>query len=156
MTFDNVKKMIELSEEKKSLLNEILEITKFQQDLIKNEQMEELNQSLLEKEKLIDKINIIDRDFLKFYDQVKVQEHIDSLDKIDIQKYSNIKALKEIVSEINTILNDISIIDKNNTIKMKSNVDKIKSDLKQVKEAKRAYKGYNYENVESILMDEKK
>ena len=156
MTYDNVKKMIELSGEKKSFLNEILEITKLQQGLIQDEQMEELNQSLLAKESLIGKIDIIDREFLKLYDQVKAQEHIDSLDKIDMQKYSNIKSLKEIVSEINTILNNISIIDKNNTIKMKSNVDKIKSDLKQVKEAKRAYKGYNYENVGSILIDEKK
>ncbi|WMM24154.1 flagellar export chaperone FlgN [Tissierella sp. MB52-C2] len=156
MTYDNVKRMIELSKEKKSILNEILEITKLQKDFIENEQMEELNEALLTKEKLIEKIDIIDKEFLNLYNQIKMEEQITSLDKIDIQKYSNIKSLKEIVSEINTILNNISIIDKNNTTKMKSNVDKIKSDLKQVKEAKRAYKGYNYEAVGSMLIDEKK
>lgn len=156
MTYDNVKKMIELSLEKKGLLNKILELTKTQTNAIENENMDDLSVILVEKERLMEEIDVLDRDFLSLYNAIKLDEGIDSLEKIDIEKYANVKSLKEIVTEINSILNNISTIDRNNTIKMKLNVDKIKSDLKQVKEAKRAYKGYNYEAVESMLIDEKK
>ncbi|WP_353092990.1 flagellar export chaperone FlgN [Tissierella praeacuta] len=156
MTYDNVKKMIELSLKKKDILIEILELTKTQASAIENDNMDKLSTILSEKEKLMEKIDILDRDFLSLYNAVKSEEGIDSLEKINIEKYANIKNLKEIVVEINTILNNISTLDRNNTIKMKSNVDKIKSDLKQVKEAKRAYKGYHYEAVGSMLIDEKK
>lgn len=155
MTYDNVKKMIELSLKKKDILIQILKLTTTQADTIENDNIDNLSKILIQKEKLMEEIDILDRDFLSLYNDIKSEEGIDNLEKINIEKYANIKSLKEIVTEINTILNDISMIDRNNTIKMKSNVDRIKSDLKQVKEVKRAYKGYNYEAVESILIDEK-
>ncbi len=156
MSYDNVKKMIELSLGKKDILLQILELTKTQGNVIENDNMDDLSIILVKKEKLMEEIDVLDREFLSLYNGIKSEEGIDNLEKINIDKYTNIKSLKEIVVEINTILNDISAIDRNNTIKMKSNVDKIKSDLKQVKEAKRAYKGYNYEAAESMLIDEKK
>jgi hypothetical protein len=155
MTYDNVKKMIELSLKKKDILIQILKLTTTQADTIENDNIDNLSKILIQKEKLMEEIDILDRDFISLYNDIKSEEGIDNLEKINIEKYANIKSLKEIVTEINTILNDISMIDRNNTIKMKSNVDRIKSDLKQVKEVKRAYKGYNYEAVESILIDEK-
>lgn len=156
MSYDNVKKMIELSLGKKDILLQILELTKTQGNVIENDNMDDLSIILVKKEKLMEEIDVLDREFLSLYNGIKSEEGIDNLEKINIDKYTNIKSLKEIVANINTILNDISAIDRNNTIKMKSNVDKIKSDLKQVKEAKRAYKGYNYEAAESMLIDEKK
>lgn len=156
MTQENVKGMIELSSEKKALLIQILKLTKTQSDLIENENIDDLSIVLVQKEKLMQEIDILDKKFLSLYNSIKSDEGIDSLEKINIEKYANLKSLKEVVAEINSVLNDISIIDRNNTIKMKSQVDKIKSDLKQVKQAKRAYKGYNYEPVESMLIDEKK
>lgn len=156
MTQDNVKGMIELSFEKKALLIQILKLTKTQSDFIEDENIDDLSILLVEKEKLMQEIDILDKKFLSLYNAIKSDEGVDSLEKINIEKYANLKSLKEVVAEINSVLNDISIIDRNNTIKMKSQVDKIKSDLKQVKQAKRAYKGYNYEPVESMLIDEKK
>lgn len=156
MTQENVKGMIELSSEKKALLIQILKLTKTQSDLIENEKIDDLSIVLVQKENLMQEIDILDKKFLSLYNAIKSDEGIDSLEKINIEKYANLKSLKEVVAEINSVLNDISIIDRNNTIKMKSQVDKIKSDLKQVKQAKRAYKGYNYEPVESMLIDEKK
>ncbi|MDU5079723.1 hypothetical protein CIW83_17380 [Tissierella sp. P1] len=155
MTYDNVKKMIELSLKKKDILIQILKLTTTQASTIENDNIDNLSKILIQKEKLMEEIDILDRDFLSLYNDIKSEEGIDNLEKINIEKYANIKSLKGIVTEINAILNDISMIDRNNTIKMKSNVDKVKSDLKQVKEVKRAYKGYNYEAVESILIDEK-
>lgn len=130
MTQENVKGMIELSSEKKALLIQILKLTKTQSDLIENEKIDDLSIVLVQKENLMQEIDILDKKFLSLYNAIKSDEGIDSLEKINIEKYANLKSLKEVVAEINSVLNDISIIDRNNTIKMKSQVDKIKSGLK--------------------------
>ena len=48
---------------------------------------------------------------------------------------------------------ELSLIS-NNINKMKESIERTKADLKQIKEVKRAYKGYNYEEAGSILIDE--
>ena len=156
MVTNNIEEMIELSFRKRNILIEILDLTKRQKSYINEDNMDEVNIILQKKEELMKKIDIYDKEFIHNYQIVKNQEGIDSMDMIDIRKYGNLKSLKSIVNEINTILNQITMIDQENMINMQSSIIKIKSDLKQVKEVKRAYKGYNYESGESILIDKKK
>ena len=156
MTVDRINKIIKLSQEKKILLIEILSLTKKQKDLIEEDNIDDLGIVLIDKENLMNKIDLLDKDFLSLYNSIKSDEGIDSLDKIDIRKFDNLKSLKDIVSEINKILEDISSIDRENKKNMKSNIDKVKLNIKQVKKGKKAYKGYNYEGVASMLIDEKK
>ena len=101
-------------------------------------------------------IDLLDMSFLSLYNEVKELEGISSLDEINSIKYINLRQLKEVIGNINILLSNISLIDKENTEIMKSNLENIKLGLKHVKEVKKAYNGYNYEGVESILIDEKK
>lgn len=156
MTAEMINRIIKLSQEKKLLLKEILSLTKKQKDLIEEDNIDDLGIVLIDKENLMNKVDLLDKDFLSIYKSIKLEEEIDSLDKIDIRKFDNIKSLKDIISEVNNILTDISSIDHENKKNMKLNIDKIKQNIKQVKKAKKAYKGYNYEGTESILIDEKK
>lgn len=156
MTTDYIKTMIELSSEKRKKLEGLLEFSKIQGRLIKEDNIEEVNTVLQKKEEIMLEIDNIDKDFLYAYEKVKEEEGIDGIDMINIQKYDNLKTLKLRVNEINSILDEITKLDQENMLNMESSIKKIKSDLKQVKEVKRAYKGYNYESVESILIDEKK
>lgn len=156
MTADRINKIIKLSQEKKILLIEILSLTKKQKDLIEEDNIDDLGIVLIDKENLMNKIDLLDKDFLSLYNSIKSDEGIDSLEKIDIRKFGNLKSLRDIVGEINKILDDISSIDRENKKNMKLNIDKVKLNIKQVKKGKKAYKGYNYETVESMLIDEKK
>lgn len=52
MTYDNVKKMIDMSLEKKEILVEILRLTKAQGDNIENDDMDNLGKLLAEKRKI--------------------------------------------------------------------------------------------------------
>ena len=102
------------------------------------------------------KVDGMDIEFLKLYDSLKVKEGIKTFEEIDVDKYNNIKDLKDIVRSINTTLRKISKVDKENTQNMKISINNVKLDIKNVKKGKRAYKGYNYENTDSMLIDEKK
>ena len=156
MISEKIEKMIELSNIKKDYLGRVLELTKDQRNFIQNEDMDKLNKVMEEKEILMNKVDLLDIEFLSTYNQIKEIENIDSLEKINPVKYKNLGNLQEVIKDINNILEDISLIDKENTRIMKENLEEIKSGLKQVKEVKKAYKGYNYEPTGSILLDEKK
>lgn len=148
--------MIQLSNEKKVLLDHILEATQKQKSFIQDENMDGLTSILSEKDEIMKNIDLLDINFLSLYNNIKSMENISSLEDIDVDKYSNIKLLKSNINEINLILNNIRILDNDNTRMMKTNLETIKSGLKHVKEVKTAYKGYNYEPPQSMLIDEKK
>jgi hypothetical protein len=148
--------MIQLSNEKKVLLDHILEATQKQKLFIQDENMDGLTNILSEKDEIMKNIDLLDINFLSLYNNIKSMENISSLEDINVDKYSNIKLLKSNINEINLMLNSIRILDNDNTRMMKTNLENIKSGLKHVKEVKNAYKGYNYEPPESMLIDEKK
>ena len=148
--------MIDLSMKKKEYLLEILELSKKQETIIEEDKLDELDNILKEKEKIMGKIDVLDSEFLTVYNNVKDEENIDSFENLPIERYENLKDLKAIVNEINNILNTLTILDKNNISKMKANLEKTQADLKNVKLGKRAYKGYGYGDVGSIFIDEKK
>lgn len=156
MTTNMINEMIELCREKKKILIEILRLTEDQRFLIKEENMDGLGELLAKKDKLMQDIDLLDVNFMSLYKSIKSEENVDSIEKINVNKYSNIETLKGIVNELNIILNTISMVDNENTKMMKTHLENIKSGLKHVKEVKKAYKGYNYEAVESMMIDEKK
>lgn len=156
MNSKSINNMIQLSQAKKELLIEILELTKIQKDLIEIDNIDKLDSILEEKESLMGNIDALDIEFLSLYNSIIKDENVESMEEIDTKKHKNIKALQDIIKDINIILKDITDLDEKNTLNMKNNLDMIKSELKQMKEVKKAYKGYNYEVAESILIDEKK
>lgn len=153
---NNIDKMIFISKEKKELLDTILDLTNKQKEAIEKNDLENLGLILEDKEKLMGKIDSMDIEFLKVYNFLKEKEGIETFNEIDIEKYNNLKCLKDIVSDINNVLRGISNQDKENTKTMKLSINNIKQDIKNVKKGKKAYNGYNYENADSMLIDEKK
>lgn len=156
MNTENINSLINLSKDKKNMLEEILRQTEKQTDLIINDKLDEMEILLEEKQKIMNEIDLLDMRFLEIYNDIKSTEKIDSIHHIDINKYSNLKELKNIVKSINSILDKISKLDKENTSKMKESLESVRSNIKNVKNGKKAYKGYNKNYGGSILIDEKK
>ncbi|MFA7533791.1 MAG: flagellar export chaperone FlgN [Tissierellaceae bacterium] len=156
MTENNINKMIKLSMDKKNKLMEILDFTNVQEKAIKEDNTEELSKILVQKDRLMKSVDDLDKEFVSLYERVKAEENVDNFRDIDVTKYESLKGLKDVVEEINRILDKLTQLDKRNMENMKDSLNKTKSDLKQVKEVQRAYKGYSYEESGSILIDKKK
>ena len=152
----NIDKLISLSKEKNQLINEMYGFTKAQKQEIEKEDINNLNKILDEKDKLIKKINKIDIEFLNIFSQIKKEEGVENIYDLDVNKYPNLKDLKNIVTEISSTLMAISLLDEENNKNMKKRLEQVKLELKRVKEGQRAYKGYNVPMTDSILIDEKK
>lgn len=151
-----VQELIGLSREKANYLTNILDLTKEQKRVIKEENMERLNQIIEKKSEIIKKIDKLDVSFITKFSQLKKENNIGDLNEIDTEKYPNLKELKEVVAQITSILMAISIVDKENNKALEENLGKVKLSLKRVKEGKKAYKGYNKSISQSMLIDEKK
>jgi len=156
VTENNINKMIKLSMDKKNKLVEILDFTNVQEKAIKEDNTEELSKILVQKDRLMKSVDDLDKEFVSLYERVKAEENVDNFRDIDVTKYESLKGLKDVVEEINRILDKLTQLDKRNMENMKDSLNKTKSDLKQVKEVQRAYKGYSYEESGSILIDKKK
>jgi len=156
VTENNINKMIKLSMDKKNKLMEILDFTNVQEKAIKEDNTEELSKILVQKDRLMKSVDDLDKEFVSLYERVKAEENVDNFRDIDVTKYESLKGLKDVVEEINRILDKLTQLDKRNMENMKDSLNKTKSDLKQVKEVQRAYKGYSYEESGSILIDKKK
>lgn len=156
MTLDNIDKLISLSKEKKQLIDEMYNLTKTQKREIEKEDMDNLNNILDEKDKLIQKTNKIDVEFLTIFSQIKKDENIKNIDELDVELYPNLKALKEVVTEISSTLVAISLLDEENSKNIIEQIEETKMELKRVKEGQRAYKKYHKPIEGSILIDEKK
>lgn len=142
--------------DKKNKLMEILDFTNVQEKAIKEDNTEELSKILVQKDRLMKSVDDLDKEFVSLYERVKAEENVDNFRDIDVTKYESLKGLKDVVEEINRILDKLTQLDKRNMENMKDSLNKTKSDLKQVKEVQRAYKGYSYEESGSILIDKKK
>lgn len=156
MTKELIDNLISISKEKKQLLEEIHDFTKKQREGIKKEDMGKLNDILDKKDHIIKKINELDISFLTTFSQIKKEEGIENIDQIDVDKYPNLKKLKEIVKEISSSLIAISLLDEENNKNIKAKLEETKKELRRVKDGKKAYKGYNSTITGSMLIDEKK
>ena len=156
MTLDNIDKLIALSKEKKQLIDEMFNFTKTLKSEIKKEDMDNLNYILDKKDKLIDNINKIDVEFLTIFSQIKKDENIENIDQLDVEAYPNLKELKDLVTDISSVLVAISLLDEDNNKNMMKRIEETKMELKKVKEGQRAYKQYHKPIERSILIDEKK
>lgn len=156
MTIENIDNMIRLCRQKKEILLNILDLTKDQGRLIADDNLDDMETVLQSKQKAMEEIDILDLDFLRIYNEVKGTEEIESISNIDINKYSNLKDLKNLVASINSILDEISALDTKNTVEMRKNLKIIQKNIRNVKDGKKAYNGYNKDPQGSMLIDEKK
>ncbi|MCF6461258.1 flagellar protein FlgN [Clostridium sp. Cult3] len=156
MTKKKINELISLSQEKAKLLKDMHQFTIGQKEYIEKEDMEGLNQLLDKKDNIIKQIDRLDVSFLNIFSQIKKEEAIESVDELDIEKYPNLKELKEIVTEISSTLMALSLLDEENNKVMKQRLEETKMELKKVKEGQRAYKGYNHITTGSMMIDEEK
>lgn len=156
MTEERILKLISLAKEKNKLLDDIIHITKRQEEEIQRDRYEDLNKSLREKDNIIKKIDELDRSFLEVFHELKMENSIEDINQLSIEKYPSLRELKKEVKQIMSNLMALSLIDGKNTESVKAKLKEAKEDLKKVRLGKKAYKGYNYKMSESMLIDEKK
>ena len=150
--------LYKLSEAKLTLMKDLMKKTKEQAKAIENEDTELLNKTIEDKNKIIEKIDLLDNEFLQKYERLKNYLGVESLEELSDNSQNQFKELKGKVSQITKETDKIKQVDRKNMQKMKQEMEKVQSNIQTVKKGKKAVKGYNekYSKNSSIFIDQKK
>jgi len=155
---DLINELIDVSYEKKNIMKNILETVKLERKFIELQNIEAISRQNDLKLKYMIEIEKLDMKFYSSYNKLKANLSIDSIEKINIEKYPQVKKLKEVVRDILILTQEIKIADNQNILKLKGDKDNSVMKLKYVRQCKNvinAYRVYNNQ-VRSVFFDKKK
>ena len=141
-----IDKLENLLKQKEEYLNNILSITLKQSDAISNYHIDNLLEYFDDRQKYIDKINEIDRNYSRVYDEI-----------VPLVDLDNLVVLKDRAAAIKKLLNEIYDKDKKNNEQMENLVFKYKGEIKKINNAHRTYDAYKGQSVlnDGIFIDKK-
>ncbi|SNS48285.1 FlgN protein [Anaerovirgula multivorans] len=147
-----------LSDAKFVLMENLLKITGEQHRALEKEDWEVMDNLIQQKQKIMDKIDLLDKEFIEKYDILKKDLGIKELQEIDPEKLPGVEELKKKINRILEVVKKIQELDQENTQKIKKNITKAKENLKTIKTGRKAFEGYNssYRETYSIFFDKKK
>lgn len=150
--------LMSLLEKKRTLFDNIMEITLEQKKDIEENAASEIEVLISKKQSVIDSIDEIDKSFSEKFELLKKQLMINTLEEIDFSKYPELKSLKPKVEEIMAIAQDIMLIEESNKEKLKAIMSGLKKEMNHINMGKKSVKAYENPNIynDGIYIDKKK
>ncbi len=155
-----IQRLISVSKQKLILLNEMFELTTKQTAVIEKSGDIIVNLSALinKKQEIMNKVDILDADFVGKYEALKIDLGVVSLENYDVKSDEGLKALREVAAKISNVMREIKKTDDENTKKMSLHINATKRELKDVKNGMKIAKSYGKKNseVQSIFIDKRR
>ncbi|SDJ92891.1 flagellar export chaperone FlgN [Natronincola ferrireducens] len=150
--------LLRLSEAKLLLVNKLFKNTEAQSKTLEPEKMQEMEIIIQEKQEIMGKIDIVDKEFVEKYAMLKKLLGITSLQELEGEEVPALKELQKKIGEIVKIIEEVQKLDEGNTEKMKRNIAEAKNNFKAVKAGKKVTAGYKNQYIEShsFFIDKKK
>lgn len=153
-----VRKLIEVSNRKYKLLLGMLNMTEKMAKALEEENLDDLDNFINEKQKIISEIDKSDKEFEVYFKRLKFELGVEKLEDLKNPQVDGIKELKEIVSKIMNLITKISELDKKNTERAEKSLNDLGNEIKKLNQGKKMFFAYNLisANPSSIFFDKKK
>lgn len=138
-----IQKLTDLSLKKSDSMKKILILTKKQAEVITEDSIEELQNLIDMKQKLIDDINELDDAFEVFFSRLKSILGIESMEEVRISDYGEVVQLQQAIKTIFETIKGIQNIENENNMKARDVLESLGGQIRQVKQGKIANNGYN-------------
>ena len=138
-----IQKLTELSLKKSDNMSKILDLTKKQSEVITEDCINELQNLIDIKQKLIVEINELDDAFEVYYSRLKSVLGIESMEEVSISRYHDAERLQKTISTIFATIKEIQVAENENNISARGVLDNLGGQIRQVKQGKIANNGYN-------------
>jgi len=151
-------RLLEASNKKYKLLQDMLVLTTAQTQSITEESMKTLENLVEEKQAKIEEINKVDEEFNVYFHRFKQVLNIKSLDELQTSGIAGTKELKESVGKTINLLNEIFQMEKQNNNKAKCLLDNFSDELHKLQQGKKVNSVYNPAPMQtsSYFIDKKK
>lgn len=153
-----IENLYKLLDKKIECFNEIQNITIKQKQDIEANSAENIQELVMQKQNIIDKVDSLDVAFNQQLESLKNELKIESLGSVDLQNYPSLGGLKKKVKIIMTYADQIVKLENENNKRIKDELDNMKLEMKQLKAGKKSLKAYDNPviNVDGIYIDKKK
>lgn len=151
--------LFKLSEGKLFLINQLWTLTQQQSETIDSGEMDSLNDIIEQKQSIMDRVDVLDKEFAEKYDVIKAEFPINDVGALDSESREKMRMLKEKVKEIHNLTEKIQQMDDSNTERFQKNMESIRNELKKVKFGQKISKGYSVNKQNegfSIFIDKMK
>lgn len=143
-----VARMLEASRKKQELLLEILEFTQQQCEVISEETTDQLDALLNEKQKRIDAVNGLDEEFKVYYERLKYEMKVKSLEELHAGSIDGLRELQQCVGGMLRTMNEISALEKQNQTKANQVLEEIGREIRKLNQGKKANNLYSPVNLQ--------
>ncbi|MBU5676696.1 flagellar protein FlgN [Alkaliphilus sp. MSJ-5] len=150
--------LLKLSEGKLFLINQLLTLTQQQSEGLESEESDILNEIIEQKQNIMDRIDVLDKEFVSKYDLLKGEFLIDNVETMQTDDKNSMRLLQDKIREIQVLTGKIQQIDNSNIERLKKNMELVKNELKKVKFGRKIAQGYGNNKVTdgiSIFVDKK-
>jgi hypothetical protein len=153
-----ISRLNQITEQKLKLFKEIYNVTVLQKEDIENNKAGNIEALVQKKQQIIDTIDELDKAFLDSYSQLKDELKLDRPDRIDVNRYPELKTLKSYIDDIMKLARSIMELENSNREKLNDIFNEVKKELRQINTGKRSIKAYETPMVQSdgIYIDRKK
>ena len=151
--------LVKLSEGKLFLINQLLTLTQQQSEGLDSEEVDILNEIIEQKQSIMGRIDVLDKEFIGKYDLLKNEFLISNVGSMEDDDKNKMRYLQDKISEIQALTEKIQQIDNSNVERLKKNMELVRNELKKVKFGQKISKGYsNNKSTEgiSIFIDKMK
>ncbi|EGD47773.1 FlgN family protein [Ruminiclostridium papyrosolvens DSM 2782] len=138
-----IQKLTDLSLKKSDSMKKILILTKKQAEVITEDSIEELQNLIDIKQKLIDDINELDDAFEVYFSRLKSILGIESMEEVRISDYGEMVQLQQTIKTIFQTIKEIQNVENQNNMKARDVLESLGGQIRQVKQGKIANNGYN-------------
>ncbi|SNX53109.1 flagellar export chaperone FlgN [Thermoanaerobacterium sp. RBIITD] len=152
----DVKRLIELAEDKLKFLETLLILNDDLNTAINSQNLDDIKNLLIKKQGIIDNIDKIDTDFIPMYNLYKKVNKIDSIFNTSNNNTDKSK-LKGILIDIKSTLSKIKEKDDKNMEDINKTFKKVESKLNELSKGKNGYIEYvKYYSPDSYFVDKKR
>lgn len=138
-----IQKLTDLSLKKSDSMKKILILTKKQSEVITEDSIDELQNLIDIKQKLIDDINELDDAFEVYFSRLKSILGIESMEEVHISDYGEVVQLQRTIKTIFETIKEIQNVENENNVKARDVLESLGGQIRQVKQGKIANNGYN-------------
>lgn len=143
--------LLKLSEGKLFLINQLLTLTQQQSEGLESEEIDMLNEIIEQKQNIMGRIDVLDKEFVSKYDLLKGEFLINNVESMQTDDKNSMRLLQDKIREIQVLTEKIQQIDNANIERLKKNMELVKSELKKVKFGKKITQGYSKNKVTDVI-----
>ncbi|MCX7841537.1 MAG: flagellar protein FlgN [Clostridia bacterium] len=152
-------RLIEASQKKYILLKDMLSITRVQSEAFREDGLDELERLIALKQAKIDEIGKLDEQFDVYYQRMKQELKVKSLEELEAHKIKGLKELQDIISAIMSTIKEISSLEAANSENANKMLQQFGEEIKRMSSSKKVSQAYGQTTAmqpPSYFIDKKK